>query len=489
LKKKKNWCLKLNEVYTDPLVSRYTDKEMQELFSEKFKFTTWRRCWIALAKSQMELGLKQVTPEMVQEMEKAKEDIDDKVAREKEKEIRHDVMAHVYEFGTHCPKAKGIIHLGATSQFVVCNTDLIQIKKALEIIKKQLINVISNLSSFSEENKKLTCLGYTHYQPAQPTTIGKRITLYLHDLLIDLKEIENLERNIKARGAKGTTGTQATFLELFEGDYEKVKELDKKVGLELGFEEVYNVTGQTYSRKIDSLIAKVLSGIGEGAHKFAVDLRLLSNLKVMEEPFAKNQTGSSAMAYKRNPMRSERMTGLCRKLMSLPVNFSHTYANQWFERTLDDSAIRRIDVAQTFLLTNAVLKLYQNITKGLVVNKAQVEKHLDQELPFMATEKMLMELSKKGHDRQEMHELIKIHSIAAGNVVKQEGKDNDLLQRLASDEKFPMDEKELQELIKNKEVFAGASRMQTEEFLEKEVKPILEKYKDFIGETDSTINV
>ncbi|MEE9525716.1 MAG: adenylosuccinate lyase, partial [Candidatus Woesearchaeota archaeon] len=402
-----------HDVYQDPLVGRYTDKEMQYIFSEEFKFTTWRRCWIALAESQMELGLKQITPEMVDELKKAQTTIDYNTAKEKEKEIRHDVMAHVYEYGLHCPKAKGIIHLGATSQFVCCNTDLIQIKEALKIIKKGIINTINNLTKFAEEHKALVTLGYTHYQPAQPTTIGKRITLYIQDLILDLKR---LEFPILARGVKGTTGTQASYMELFN-NYEKVKELDKLVSEKLGFKNSFPITGQTYTRKFDTIVAKALAGIAESAHKFAVDMRLMSNLKIMEEPFAKSQTGSSAMAYKRNPMRSERMTALSRKLMNLQLDFSHIHSNQWFERTLDDSSIRRIDIPQAFLLANAILKLYQNITDGMVVYPAQIKKYLNEELPFMATEVILMELAKQGYDRQEMHEIIKKHSIDAGKVV------------------------------------------------------------------------
>ncbi|MCI5132110.1 MAG: adenylosuccinate lyase, partial [Candidatus Electrothrix sp. EH2] len=333
------------DIYQEPLVSRYTSSEMQELFSERFKFTTWRRCWVALAEAQHELGLEVVTQEMIDELKAHANDIHFEVAAAKEKEIRHDVMAHVYAYGLQCPKAEAIIHLGATSQFVVCNTDLIIQKRALQLIKKTLINTIANLSAFCHCHKGLATLGFTHYQPAQPTTVGKRNTLYIQDLLMVLDYIEMLERQIKARGAKGTVGTQATFLELFQGDHAKVRELDRLVAQKLGFATVFPVTGQTYPRKLDMKTAETLAGIGASAHKFAVDLRLLSNLKVQEEPFAKKQVGSSAMAYKRNPMRSERMTGLARKLMGLPANFAATASNQWFERTLDDSAIRRMDMA------------------------------------------------------------------------------------------------------------------------------------------------
>jgi len=476
-----------HDIYKDPLVSRYTDREMQHIFSEDFKFQTWRKCWIALAESQMELGLPQITSEMIDELIAAQKTIDYDAAEKKENEIRHDVMAHVYEYGTHCPKAKGIIHLGATSQFVCCNTDLIQIREALKLIKIGLINTINNLAKFALENKSLVTLGYTHYQPAQPTTIGKRFTLYIQDLLLDLKQLEQIE--IKARGAKGTTGTQASYMELFNDDFEKVKELDKLVSQKLGFDSSFSVIGQTYTRKFDTIVVKALAGIAESAHKFAVDLRLMSNLKIMEEPFEKSQTGSSAMVYKRNPMRSERMTALSRKLMNLQLDFSHIYANQWFERTLDDSSIRRIDIPQSFLLANAVLKLYQNITDGMVVYPAQIKKHLDQELPFMATEVILMELAKQGHDRQEMHEIIKQHSVSAARAVKLEGKPNDLFRRLAEDPGIPVDEDFLHKLLHNPERFAGAAEKQTEEFLEKEVKPILDKYNELIGSSSDEINV
>lgn len=478
-----------HDVYQEPLVSRYTDKEIQYIFSDDFKFQTWRRCWIALAEAQFELGLPQIKKSMIDELIKAQKTIDYSVAEKKEKEIRHDVMAHVYEYGTHCPTAKGIIHLGGTSQFVGCNTDLIQMREALKIIKKGIVNTINNLSKFAEENKSLVTLGYTHFQPAQPTTIGKRMTLYIQDLFIDLHWIEHLEESMKARGAKGTVGTQASFMELFNNDYSKVKQLDALVSKKLGFASSFSVTGQTYTRKFDSIAAKALAGIAESAHKFAVDLRLLSNLKVMEEPFEKEQTGSSAMAYKRNPMRSERMTSLSRKLMNLQLDFSHTSANQWFERTLDDSAIRRMDIPQAFLLANAILKLYQNITDGMVVYPSQIKKHLDEELPFMATEAILMELCKKGFDRQEMHEIIKKHSIEAGKSVKSEGKPNDLFKRLAEDSKISVTKEFLSGLLKNPSRFAGAAEIQTEEFLKNEVKPMLEKYSNLIGESDSRIDV
>ncbi len=478
------------EIYQEPLVSRYTSKEMQQLFSEKTKFVTWRKCWIALAEAQHELGLTElVTTEMIEEMKVNVENIDYDLASQKEAEIRHDVMAHVFEFGTKCPKAAGIIHLGATSQFVVCNTDLLVQKSAFELIRKALLVVIKNLASFCEKYNSLPTLGYTHYQPAQPTTVGKRNTLYLQDLLTDLEYVDIFLDNIRARGAKGTVGTQATFLELFKGDHKKVRALDELVAKKLGFCGTLPVTGQTYSRKLDMKLAETLSGIGASAHKFAVDLRLLSNLKVQEEPFAKNQTGSSAMAYKRNPMRSERMTGLARKLMGLPSDFAATYSNQWFERTLDDSAIRRMDIPQAFLLTDSILKLFINITSDMVVYPKQIESHLRSELPFMSTEKILMEAVERGESRQEMHEVVKEHSVAAGKAVKEEGLENDLLIRLAGDSRIPFKIEELEALIGDYQQFTGRAAEQTVEFLQEIVLPILDKNSDNISNYDSSLSV
>jgi adenylosuccinate lyase len=478
------------DIYQEPLVGRYTNREMQEIFSERNRIETWRQCWIALAEAQNELGLSHlVKPEMVAELKKYAKDIDFELAAAKEKEIRHDVMAHVYAYGQKCPTAEGIIHLGATSQFVGCNTDLILQKQALRLIKKALVNVIANLAVFCRKHKDLATLGYTHYQPAQPTTVGKRHTLYIQDLLLDLDYLESLEPQIKARGAKGTVGTQATFLELFKGDHDKVRKLDELVAVKLGFSDVFAVTGQTYTRKLDMKTGETLAGIGASAHKFAVDLRLLSNLKVQEEPFAKNQVGSSAMAYKRNPMRSERMTGLSRKLMGLTVDFAATYANQWFERTLDDSAIRRMDIPQAFLLSDAVLRLYLNITSDMVVFPKQISKHLMQELPFMATEKILMASVERGKSRQEMHEVVKVHSVAAGRVVKEEGLENDLLNRLADDDAIPFSLDELIELVGDGSQFTGRASAQTDEFLDEVVMPRLEKNKDMLGSIDSSLSV
>lgn len=478
------------DVYQEPLVSRYTSKEMQQLFSERKKFTTWRKCWLALAEAQHELGLTDiVTKEMLDEMRANWNIIDYSEAEAKEREIRHDVMAHVHEFGLRCPKAAGIIHLGATSQFVVCNTDLLVQREAFSLIKKALLQVIKNLAEFSYKHRHLPTLGYTHYQPAQPVTVGKRNTLYIQDLIMDLEYVEMFLSQIKARGVKGTVGTQATFLELFKGDHKKVRALDQLVAKKLGFDAVFEVTGQTYTRKLDMKLAETLAGIGASAHKFAVDLRLLSNLKIQEEPFEKNQTGSSAMAYKRNPMRAERMTGLARKLMGLPANFSATYSNQWFERTLDDSAIRRMDIPQCFLLTDAILKLFVNITSDMVVFPNQSAKHLLAELPFMATEKILMAAVNKGMSRQDAHEVIKEHSVAAGRVIKEEGKENDLLQRLAGDNRIPFSLAELQTMLGDQLSFIGRAPEQTEEYLLEIVTPLLERYKGQIDYYDAALTV
>jgi len=476
-------------IYQEPLVSRYTSREMQELFSERYKFTHWRKCWVALAEAQHELGLAAVTAEMVAELKAHIDDIDFDMATAKEREIRHDVMAHVYTYGQQCPLAEPIIHLGATSQFVVCNTDLLIQKRALHLIKKSLLKVIANLADFSDTHKNLATLGFTHYQPAQPTTVGKRNTLYIQDLLMDLTYVELLETQIKARGAKGTVGTQATFIELFNGDHEKVRELDRRVSKKIGFDDVFAVTGQTYPRKLDMKIGETLAGIGASAHKFAVDLRLLSNLKMQEEPFESKQVGSSAMAYKRNPMRSERMTGLARKLMGLPANFSATAANQWFERTLDDSAIRRMDLAQAFLLTDAILKLYINITNDMVVYPKQIERHLNEELPFMATEKILMACVEKGRSRQEMHEVIREHSVTAGMAVKGQGVSNNLLELLGNDQRVPFDTQELKSLLGDYQQFTGRAAMQTTEFLQEHVVPVLDRYKGIISNIDASLTV
>lgn len=478
------------QIYQEPLTSRYTSVEMQKLFSEETKFQTWRHCWVALAEAQYELGLTDlITLDMIKSMRDNVTNIDFALAKDKEKEIRHDVMAHVYEFGTKCPLAEGIIHLGATSQYVVCNTDLIIQKKGLGFIKNGILNVVKNLAEFCDKYKELPTLGYTHYQPAQPTTVGKRNSLYLQDLLLDLQYLDIFVENMAARGAKGTVGTQATFLELFKGDHKKVRQLDELVAKKLGFDKTIPVTGQTYSRKNDIKLAETLAGIGSTAHKFAVDLRLLSNLKVQEEPFAKNQTGSSAMAYKRNPMRSERMTGLARKLMGLAANFSATYSNQWFERTLDDSAIRRMDIPQVFLLTDAILKLFVNITSDMVVYPNQIESHLRSELPFMATEKILMEAVEKGKSRQEMHEVVKEHSVISGIRVKNDGLQNDLFSRLAADDRIPFSLAELESMTDDLSQYTGRASEQTSEFLEEIVWPLLKNQQETFTAFDASLNV
>ncbi len=478
------------DIYQEPLVGRYTSREMQELFSERNKFTTWRKCWVALAEAQFELGLADIiTQDMITELRNNINNIDYDVAAAKEKEIRHDVMAHVYEYGLKCPVAAGIIHLGATSQFVVCNTDLLIQRQAMLLIRNGLLQVVHNLAQFCEKHKALPTLGFTHYQPAQPTTVGKRNTLYLQDLIMDLDYVDNYLAQIKARGAKGTVGTQATFLELFKGDHEKVRQLDNLVAEKLGFDSVFSVTGQTYTRKLDMKLAEALAGIGATCHKFSVDLRLLSNLKVQEEPFEAKQTGSSAMAYKRNPMRSERLTGLARKLMNLPQNFAATYSNQWFERTLDDSAIRRMDIPQSFLLGDAILKLIINITSDMVVFPAQIKRHMKSEIPFMATEKILMAAVEKGESRQDMHEIIKEHSFASGKVVKEEGGENDLLFRIAEDPKVPFSIDEINGLVGDYAQFTGRAKEQTEEFLAEVVRPLLQKNSQFMERVDSSLSV
>lgn len=463
---------------------------MQQLFSEETKFTTWRKCWLALAEAQYELGLTNIITEaMLNEMRASVDNIDYGIAAEKEKEIRHDVMAHVYEFGLKCPAAAGIIHLGATSQFVVCNTDLILHVKAMKLIRSSVLQVIKNLALFCAEFKGLPTLGFTHYQPAQPTTVGKRNCLYIQDLIMDLDYIDMYLEQVRARGAKGTVGTQATFLELFQGDHQKVRKLDELVSQKLGFAKTFAVTGQTYTRKLDMKLAETLAGIGSTGHKFAVDLRLLSNLKMQEEPFEKSQTGSSAMAYKRNPMRAERLTGLARKLMNLPMNFAATYSNQWLERTLDDSAIRRMDIPQCFLLADGILKLFINITSDMVVFPQQIKKLLDAELPFMATEKILMAAVEKGESRQKMHEVVKEHAFAAGRRVKEEGKDNDLFQRLAGDDRIPFSLTEIHQMVGDHSQFTGRAEKQTEEYLQEIVYPLLRRNAGQMREIDSSLKV
>lgn len=469
----------MKNTYETPLNSRYASKEMQYLFSPDFKFKTWRRLWIALAESEMELGLN-ITQEQIAELKAHAEDINYDVATEREKLVRHDVMSHVYAYGVQCPKAKGIIHLGATSCYVGDNTDIITMTEAMKLIRTKLVNLMDKLSKFALEYKNLPCLGFTHFQPAQPTTLGKRASLWLNDLLLDYEQLEFQISQMKLLGSKGTTGTQASFMELFEGDTDKVKALDRKITEKMGYKEFYPVSGQTYSRKVDTQVLFALSNIAQSAAKFTNDLRLLQHLKEVEEPFEKNQIGSSAMAYKRNPMRSERISSLARYVMADVMNPTITAATQWFERTLDDSANKRISVAEAFLATDAILEIYINVTDGLVVYPKMIEKRLMSELPFMATENIMMEAVKHGGDRQELHEKIRVHSMAAGKVVKQDGGENDLLERIANDPAFGVTLEQLNEIMKP-ELYVGRAPQQTEEFVENYIKPITEKYSDILG--------
>ncbi|HKL43460.1 MAG TPA: adenylosuccinate lyase [Clostridia bacterium] len=465
--------------YQNPLAERYSSEEMQYLFSPQKKFSTWRKIWVALAEAEMELGIN-INKEQVEALREKIEDIDFDLAKKYEKKLRHDVMAHIHTYGDQVPEAKGIIHLGATSAFVGDNTDIIKMKEGLIITRNKLVNLLSKLSKFADEYKSLPTLGFTHFQPAQPLTVGKRATLWMHDLLIDFYEIEHVIKSLKLRGVKGTTGTQASFLELFNGDHEKVKSLDKKVCSKLGFDQSLPVSGQTYSRKIDTLVVNALSNIGQSLHKITNDLRLLQNLKEVEEPFAKNQIGSSAMAYKRNPMRSERIASLSRHLIALSLNPQMTQATQWFERSLDDSANRRITIAEGFLTADAILDIANNVTSNLVVYEKVITARLMSELPFMATENILMEAVNKGGDRQELHERIRLHSMEAGKQVKVHGLENDLLERISKDEAFNLSDKEINELL-DPSLYIGRSVQQVKEFLSEEITPILEKYKDYIG--------
>ncbi|MDO4746367.1 MAG: adenylosuccinate lyase [Bacillota bacterium] len=465
--------------YTSPLSERYPSKEMKYLFSPEMKFKTWRKLWIALAEAEQELGL-DITDLQIEELKVAAEDINYDVAKAREKEVRHDVMSHVYAYGLQCPNAKGIIHLGATSCYVGDNTDLIVMHSALTLIRKKLINVIANLADFADKYKDLPTLGFTHFQPAQPTTVGKRATLWIHDLLMDLEDLDHVLDGMKLLGSKGTTGTQASFLELFDGDIEKVRKIDELIAEKMGFDGCYPVTGQTYSRKVDARILSVLSSIAQSAHKFSNDMRLLQHLKEIEEPFEKNQIGSSAMAYKRNPMRSERIAALANFVMAGSMNPAITASTQWFERTLDDSANKRLSISESFLATDGILELYINITSGMVVYPKVIEARLRSELPFMATENIMMDAVKAGGDRQALHESIRQHSMAAGKRVKEDGADNDLLERIAADPTFNMDIEQLQTIMKP-ENFIGCAKEQTEEFLKTYVNPLLEENKDVLG--------
>ena len=470
----------MNNIYESPLNTRYASDEMKEIFSPDRKFKTWRRLWIALAKSEKALGLN-ITGEQIAEMEKFKDDINYDVAKAREKEVRHDVMSHVYAYGVQCPKAKAIIHLGATSCYVGDNTDIIIMTEGLKLIRKKLVNVIYRLKIFADEYKNLPTLGFTHFQPAQLTTVGKRACLWIQELLMDLEDVEYQLSKAKLLGSKGTTGTQASFLELFDGDHEKVKKLDEMITKEMGFDAYFPVSGQTYSRKLDSQFLNVLSSIAQSAYKFSNDLRLLQHLKEVEEPFEKSQIGSSAMAYKRNPMRSERISSLARYVIANSINPAITASTQWFERTLDDSANKRISVPESFLAADAILNIYLNVAAGMVVYPKVIEQHILKELPFMATENIMMQAVKNGGDRQELHEKIRIHSMAAARVVKEEGKENDLIERIVKDESFNLNPDDINAVLKP-ENFIGRAKEQTEEFLRDYVSPVLDKYKDVLGE-------
>ena len=463
--------------YESPLSARYASKEMKYIFSPDKKFRTWRKLWIALAESEMELGLP-ITQEQIDELKAHADDINYEVAQEREKLVRHDVMSHVYAYGVQCPNAKGIIHLGATSCYVGDNTDIIIMTEGLQLIRNKLVTVIRNLSKFADEYKALPTLAFTHFQPAQPTTVGKRATLWIQELLMDLEDVEYQLSKAKLLGSKGTTGTQASFLELFDGNHEKCKELDKKIAEKMGYKACFPVSGQTYSRKLDSQFLNVLAGIAQSASKFSNDIRLLQHLKEVEEPFEKNQIGSSAMAYKRNPMRSERIGSLSRYVMCDVLNGYFTTATQWFERTLDDSANKRLSIPEAFLAVDGILSLYANVADGLVVYPKVIEQRLRKELPFMATENIMMDaVKKRGADRQQLHERIRVHSMAASKVIKEEGGENDLLERIANDEAFGVTLEELENILQP-EKYTGRAKEQTEDFLNDFVNPALEKYKD-----------
>ncbi len=479
--------------YSSPLSERYASKEMQHIFSQDMKFSTWRKLWIALAETEMELGLKnekgepEITQDQIDEMKAHIYDINYDVAKEREKQVRHDVMSHVYAFGKQCPKAKGIIHLGATSCYVGDNTDIIIMKEALLLVRKKLVNVIAELAKFADQYKELPTLAFTHFQPAQPTTVGKRATLWTQEFLMDLEDLDYVLDSLKLLGSKGTTGTQASFLELFDGDQETIDKIDPMIAAKMGFKECYPVSGQTYSRKVDTRVANVLAGIAASAHKMSNDIRLLQHLKEVEEPFEKNQIGSSAMAYKRNPMRSERIASLSRYVMVDALNPAITSATQWFERTLDDSANKRLSIPEGFLAIDGILDLCLNVVDGLVVYDKVIRKHMMAELPFMATENIMMDAVKKGGDRQELHEKIRQLSMEAGKNVKQEGKENNLLELIAADPSFNLT---LEELEANMEPvkYVGRAPYQVNVFLRDVVNPILDANKELLG-VKAEINV
>ena len=468
------------ENYVSPFSTRYASKEMQYIFSAEKKFTTWRKLWVALARAEHKLGLP-VSQEQVEELEAHVNDINFAVAGAREKEVRHDVMSHVYAYGQQCPKAAGIIHLGATSCYVGDNTDIILMREALQVVHRKLVNVIDLLGKFAEEHKAQPCLAYTHLQPAQLTTVGKRATLWCNELVMDLEEVEYRIKNLKLLGSKGTTGTQASFMELFEGDEEKIKKLEQYICQEMGFDGVVPVSGQTYSRKIDSQVVCTLAGVAQSCSKFSNDLRILQNFKEMEEPFEAHQIGSSAMPYKRNPMRSERITSLARYVMCDSLNPMFTSATQWFERTLDDSANKRISVAEAFLAVDSILNIMLNVCDGLVVYPKVIEQRVLKELPFMATENIMMQAVKKGGNRQELHEKLREHSMAAAKVVKEEGKDNDLIDRICADPAFQLTREEI-EAVLTPIHFVGRSVHQVEEFIADYVDPIRKANADVLNE-------
>ena len=472
--------------YVSPLSERYASKEMQYIFSPDMKFRTWRKLWIALAETERELGLN-ITQEQIDEMKAHADDINYDVAKERERQVRHDVMSHVYAFGVQCPKAKGIIHLGATSCYVGDNTDIIVMTEALKLVRKKLVNVIAELSKFAAQYKDQPTLAFTHFQPAQPTTVGKRATLWTQEFLMDLEDLEYVLSTMKLLGSKGTTGTQASFLELFDGDQETIDKIDPMIAEKMGFKECYPVSGQTYSRKVDTRVVNVLAGIAASAHKMSNDIRLLQHLKEVEEPFEKSQIGSSAMAYKRNPMRSERIASLSRYVMVDALNPAITSATQWFERTLDDSANKRLSVPEGFLAIDGILDLCLNVVDGLVVYPKVIEKRLRSELPFMATENIMMDAVKAGGDRQELHERIRELSMEAGKTVKVEGKDNNLLELIAADPAFNLTLEELEKTM-DPAKYTGRASVQVDAFLKNVINPMLEENKDLLGMT-AEINV
>lgn len=476
----------MRDCYNTPLNSRYASKEMSYAFSDEKKFKTWRKLWTVLAECEKELGLN-ITDEQIDELRKNIDNINYEVAEKKEKEIRHDVMSHVFAYGVQCPNAKGIIHLGATSCYVGDNTDIIVMKDALLMIRTKLLNIINSLSIFSLKYKDVPTLGFTHLQPAQLTTVGKRATLWIQDIIIDLESLDFVIKNLKLRGVKGTTGTQASFMELFNGNEELVKELDKRVTKKMGFNDSYKVTGQTYPRKIDSIVLNTLSEIAQSAYKFSNDLRILQSMKEIEEPFEKNQVGSSAMAYKRNPMRSERISALARYVIISSLNPAITAATQWFERTLDDSANKRIAVPEAFLALDGVLSLYMNISSNMVVYEKVIASHVKNELPFMATENILMDAVKRGGDRQDLHERIRKHSMEAARIVKEEGLENDLISRIVDDEYFNLTKDEILSTIDSNN-FIGRAPGQVMDFNNEIIAPLLEENKRILGQSES-INV